>query len=44
MRADWYKMFFHGVALDLWRSAVSDEQTRASLEIEWRLLLVAEKV
>lgn len=32
MQPDWYKTFFHGVALDLWRSAVSSEQTQAEVE------------
>ncbi len=26
--AEWFEGFFHGVALDLWRAAVSDEDTR----------------
>src|SRR5579863_3729849 len=25
---DWYRGFFHGLALDLWRRAVTPEQTR----------------
>ncbi len=27
--SDWYENFFHGIALDLWRKAVSGEQTNA---------------
>ena len=26
--SNWYENFFHGIALDLWRKAVSDEQTK----------------
>ena len=26
---DWWKTFFHGVALDFWRAAISDQQTLA---------------
>jgi SAM-dependent methyltransferase len=29
---DWWKNFFHGVALDFWRAVVSDEQTRAEAD------------
>jgi len=32
MQADWYKTFFQGVALDLWRNAVSEEQTEAEVD------------
>jgi len=32
MQADWYKTFFHGVALDLWRNAVTEEQTGAEVD------------
>ena len=28
----WWEVFFHGVALDFWRAAVSDEQTRADAD------------
>ena len=27
--SNWYEVFFHGVALDLWRKAISPEQTKA---------------
>src|SRR6266446_5188030 len=27
--SNWYENFFRGIALDLWRTAVSDEQTKA---------------
>jgi SAM-dependent methyltransferase len=29
---NWYENFFHGIALDLWRKAVSDEQTKAEAD------------
>ena len=29
---DWYKDFFHGVTLDLWRDCVPPEQTRSEVE------------
>ncbi|HEV2884738.1 MAG TPA: class I SAM-dependent methyltransferase [Pyrinomonadaceae bacterium] len=29
MQTDWWENFFHGVALDFWRAAISDEQTTA---------------
>jgi len=32
MQANWWEDFFHGVALDFWRAAVSDEQTRAEAD------------
>ena len=32
MPANWWENFFHGVALDFWRAAVSDEQTRAEAD------------
>jgi SAM-dependent methyltransferase len=32
MQANWWENFFHGVALDFWRAAVSDEQTRAEAD------------
>lgn len=32
MQKNWYENFFHGVALDLWRKAVTPEQTRAEVE------------
>ena len=30
--SDWWRGFFHGVALDLWRLAISDEQTALDVE------------
>ncbi len=30
--SDWYENFFHGIALDLWRKAVSGEQTNAEAD------------
>ena len=32
MHEDWWENFFHGVALDFWRAAISDEQTRAEAD------------
>jgi len=32
MQANWYENFFYGVALDLWRKAVTVEQTRAEAD------------
>jgi len=29
---NWWEDFFHGVALDFWRAAISDEQTRAETD------------
>jgi SAM-dependent methyltransferase len=29
MQPNWWENFFHGIALDFWRAAVSEEQTRA---------------
>src|SRR5215467_8030331 len=31
MQTDWYESFFHGLALDFWRRAVSAEQTEAEV-------------
>lgn len=36
--AEWWETFFEGVALDLWRLAVSDEQTRADADRIQKLL------
>jgi len=33
MQSDWYRDFFHGVALDLWRKAIKPEYTRAEAEL-----------
>jgi len=32
MHTNWWENFFHGVALDFWRAAVSDEQTSAEAD------------
>ncbi len=32
MPTNWWKNFFHGVALDFWRAVVSNEQTRAEAD------------
>lgn len=32
MSADWFETFFQGIVLDLWRKAVSPEQTRAEAD------------
>ena len=32
MHRNWWENFFHGVALDFWRAAVSEEQTRAEAD------------
>lgn len=32
MSTNWWENFFHGVALDFWRAAISDEQTRAEAD------------
>ncbi len=41
MSANWYENFFHGVALDLWRQAVTPEQTRAEADFLERELQVS---
>jgi SAM-dependent methyltransferase len=38
MQAEWYKDFFRGVALDVWRGAVPPEQTRAEADFLERVL------
>jgi len=38
MNANWYENFFHGVALDLWRKAVTPEQTQAEAEFLIKIL------
>ena len=35
---DWWKSFFHGIALDLWRAAVTDEQTKNEADVIQKLL------
>jgi SAM-dependent methyltransferase len=32
METNWWENFFHGVALDFWRAAISDEQTHAEAD------------
>ena len=32
MQTNWWENFFHGIALDFWRAAISDEQTHAEAE------------
>ena len=32
MHSNWYEEFFHGLALDLWRKAVTEEQTEAEAD------------
>src|SRR5271170_210516 len=32
VQANWYEHFFHGVFLDLWRKAVTPEQTRQEVD------------
>ena len=32
VRQEWWENFFHGVALDLWRGAVTEEQTRVEAD------------
>ena len=32
MPTNWWENFFHGVALDFWRAAISEEQTRAEAD------------
>ena len=32
MTQNWWENFFHGVALDFWRAAISEEQTRAEAD------------
>src|SRR5882724_3635432 len=38
MQENWWKNFFHGVALDFWRAAMSEEQTRAEADFIQRQL------
>ena len=37
----WWENFFHGVALDFWRAAISDEQTRAEADFIVKQLQLA---
>ncbi len=39
---DWWKEFFHGIALDLWRAAVPEEATAFGIESP-HLVVVAKK-
>jgi len=41
MPTNWWRNFFHGVALDFWRAAISDEQTRAEADFIEKQLQVA---
>lgn len=41
MQSNWYENFFYGVALDLWRGAVTPEQTRAEVDFLVKILGVA---
>lgn len=41
MQSDWYKHFFHGVALDVWRRAVPPEQTREEADFLEKTLELA---
>jgi SAM-dependent methyltransferase len=43
MHTNWWKNFFHGVALDFWRAAVTDEQTRAEADFIAKQLSLAAK-
>jgi cyclopropane fatty-acyl-phospholipid synthase-like methyltransferase len=36
--SNWYENFFHGVSLDLWRKAISPEQTRAEADFLIKVL------
>jgi SAM-dependent methyltransferase len=38
--ADWYRHFFHGVALDLWRNATPPEMTRNETDFVERVLKI----
>lgn len=39
--SEWYKNFFHGIVLDMWRQAVSPEQTRRDVDFLERALRLA---
>lgn len=41
MQTNWWENFFHGVALDFWRAAISDEQTRAEADFIQKHLQLA---
>jgi SAM-dependent methyltransferase len=41
MHTNWWENFFHGVALDFWRAAVSAEQTRADADFIAKQLRLA---
>jgi SAM-dependent methyltransferase len=43
MQTNWWENFFHGVALDFWRAAVSAEQTRADADFIAKQLRLAAK-
>src|SRR5215470_15286838 len=35
---DWWKHFFHGIALDLWRAAMTQEATQGEADVIQKLL------
>ncbi|HEV7474605.1 MAG TPA: class I SAM-dependent methyltransferase [Pyrinomonadaceae bacterium] len=41
MDTNWWENFFHGIALDFWRAAISEEQTRAEAEFIQKQLRLA---
>ena len=41
MQTNWWENFFHGVALDFWRAAISEEQTRAEADFIQKQLCLA---
>ena len=43
MKTNWWENFFHGVALDFWRAAISEEQTRTEADFIAKQLGVAAK-
>lgn len=43
MHTNWWENFFHGVALDFWRAAISDEQTRAEADFIEKVLQLPAK-
>src|SRR5258708_32097278 len=42
VRSNWYENFFHGVSLDLWRKAISPQQTRAEADFLVKALVCHE--
>lgn len=43
MQTNWWENFFHGVALDFWRAAISNEQTRAEADFIQKHLQLSPK-